>query len=102
MPPISPPDPHTMKFLTALDEFMESQPAGLPEGATDNLKALGQHLRGYSGQAETPGEAETQKAYTDGTGEHFKKAALGEDQPSPGQREFAAAMEQMQAQVQGA
>ena len=106
----NPPDPHTMKFLQAIDAFMESSPR-LPDGAADQLKQLGHHLRGYE-QEQTPGQKEAQKAHapTDGTGAPYQKAATGEDVPSagqhehtsPGQREFLEAAQRMMGEAQSA
>ena len=96
------PDPHTMKFLQAIDAFMESSPR-LPDGASDQLKQLGHHLRGYE-QEQTPGQKEAQKAHapTDGTGAPYTQAATGEDVPSAGQREFLEAAQRMMSEAQGA
>lgn len=98
---IAPPDVHTAKFLNALDEYMESQPR-LPDGASETLKELGQSLRGYHGEGQqSPGEKEVQAARqpTNGTGAPFQQAATGQDVPSPGQREFEAAVSQMRDAV---
>lgn len=84
------PDAHAKKFLDAIDEFMESSPR-LPDGAAASLKELGQTLRGYTDQAQSPGEKAARAAFTNGTGEHYSRAATGQDQPSPGQKEFMAA-----------
>jgi len=98
------PDPSTGKFLAAVNDFMENPPRDLPEGAADQLKAVANALQGYeSADAQlSPGQKEAQKAgasikepHTEGTGNHFRQAALGADQPSPGQREFQKAVEQM-------
>jgi hypothetical protein len=97
---IPPPDPHTAKFLDALDAFMQNPPRDLPEGAADMLKQAGQNLRGYGDtQQQSPGEKEAQK-FTDGTGAPYMHAAKHEDQPSPGQREFEKAMKEAQEAAQ--
>lgn len=98
------PDPATGQFLNAVNNFMENPPRDLPEGVGDQLKAISQALQGYEGIQSnlSPGQKEAEKAgasikdqHTEGTGNHFRKAALGADQPSPGQREFQKAVEQM-------
>jgi len=97
---IAPPDLHTVKFLNALDEFMESSPL-LPDGASDQLKAIGQHLRGYDQADLSPGQKAVKQAQqpTDGTGAPYAQAATGQDLPSPGQREFEQAVSQMRDAV---
>lgn len=98
---IEPPNPHTAKFLNAIDEFMESSPR-LPDGASEQLKELGQHLRGYNELGnESPGQKAVKQAAqpTDGTGAPYNQAATGQDLPSPGQREFEAAVSQMRDAV---
>jgi hypothetical protein len=50
-----------MKFLNAIDEFMESSPL-LPDGASDQLKAIGQHLRGYDQADLSPGQKAVKQA----------------------------------------
>jgi hypothetical protein len=93
---VPPPDPHTAKFLDALDAFMENPPRNMPEGAADMLKQTGQTLRGYNDTGhQSPGELEAQK-FTDGTGAPYSHAAKHEDVPSPGQREFERAVKEVQ------
>lgn len=83
----------TAKLAQAIEQFMENPPRDMPDGLSDQLKELGQGLRGYDGAGEeSPGTREAMKATT-GTGESYKVAATGNDQPSPGQREFDSAME---------
>jgi hypothetical protein len=98
------PDPATGKFLAAVNDFMENPPRDLPEGAADQLKAITQALQGYESQSKelSPGQKQLLEVGgkvvdnpTEGTGNHYSKAALGADQPSPGQREFQAAVEEM-------
>lgn len=97
------PSPHVAEFLNALDKFMENPPRDLPDGFADNAKSLGQQLRGYGDGSElSPGQKEAAAAFTNGTGEHYSKAALGPDQPSPGQREFEAAVEKVRESAFGA
>lgn len=91
------PDPSTAKFLNALNDFMENPPRDLPDGATDQLKSVAESLRGYASPDASPGERAALQAngVTDGTGNHYSKAATGIDKPSPGQLEFQKALEQM-------
>jgi hypothetical protein len=95
---IQPPDPHTAKFLAALNEFVEKSPNRLSDEVTASLKSVGQELQGYAQQSQSPGQKEAAK-YTDGTGNPYGQAALGEDQPSPGQREWQGAIEGMREQL---
>jgi len=86
-------DPHTSKLVQAIEEFMENPPRDMPEELVGQLKELGTGLRGYDGAGEeSPGMREA-ASVTNGTGESYKVAATGDDRPSPGQREFDAAME---------
>jgi hypothetical protein len=94
MPAIAPPDPKTAKFLNALNEFVETSPNQLSDEVKASLLSVGQSLQGYTQTEQSPGEKEAAPHFTDGTGEHYSKAATGLDQPSPGQREFDNAMEQ--------
>lgn len=95
MPPIEPRDVATGKFLNALNEFMENPPRNLPDGAVDSLKAISNSLKGYNDASVSPGEQEVAKAsgITDGTGVPYSQAALDQDAPSPGQREYQNAIE---------
>lgn len=90
MPPIEPTDVTTGKFLNALNEFMENPPRNLPDGTADSLKAISDSLKGYNETSVSPGEREVAKAsgITDGTGVPYSQAALNQDAPSPGQREY--------------
>lgn len=100
MPPL--PSPETREFLNALEGFLENPPRDLPEGAMDTMNQLHSSLKGYTGPGElSPGEQEAMKA---GKGVEklqgsdiavpYDKAALGADQPSPGQKEFQQAVGQ--------
>lgn len=102
MPPIEPPDPATGKFLAALNAFMENPPRNLPDGVADSLKGISDSLKGYDQAAQSPGEREVAEitGATDGTGVPYTKAAMREDQPSPGQQEFEKAMEAAKAAAQ--
>jgi hypothetical protein len=93
---IPPPDVNTGKFLAALDAFMDNPPRDLPDGVVDSLKGVGQSLRGYNADSQSPGEREVAEltGATDGTGVPYPQAARSEDKPSPGQREFQKVMEQ--------
>lgn len=86
-------DPHTLALVQAIEKFMENPPRDMPDGLGDQLKSVGQTLRGYGvGDDISPGMKDAAQA-TDGTGESYKVAATGKDVPSPGQQEFDAAME---------
>jgi hypothetical protein len=91
------PDPATGKFLAALNDFMENPPRDLPETAVGQLKEVATALKGYDTAEISPGQKQALEAggTTEGTGNHYSKAALGEDKPSPGQMEFEKAVAQM-------
>ena len=96
---IPPPDPHTAKFLDALNSFMENPPRDLPENAAEMLKEVSNSLKGYNDTGhKSPGEREAAKV-TDGTGNPYPTAARNEDQPSPGQKEFEKVIKQAQAEA---
>ena len=80
-------DSSTARLLNALQDFSENPPRGVVEA----INELGTNLSGHNGpDTASPGQNEAMKvaAGTDGTGEHFTKAATGIDGPSPGQREY--------------
>jgi hypothetical protein len=89
----------TMRLLQAL-EFFSSRTRGaeLPKGVEEAIqglqKALGQPMPGQ----DTPGARAALKVApgTDGTGENYRKAAIGRDGPSPGQREANGISEEIQ------
>ena len=86
-------DSSTARLLSALQDFSENPPRDLPDGVVEAINELGTNLSGYNGpDTASPGQKEAMKvaAGTDGTGEHFTKAAVGVDGPSPGQREYDA------------
>jgi hypothetical protein len=97
--PISPPTPEVQNFLQALAGFMENPPRDLPDGALDSIKELDHTLRGYTGgSAEAPSagereaiQAQVGKEVSPGMAD-YKNAATGADKPSPGQREYEAAI----------
>jgi hypothetical protein len=95
MPPLEPREVATAKFLNALNEFMENPPRNLPDGTAENLKGISDSLKGYNEASASPGEREAAAVtgVTDGTGAPYSKAALNEDKPSPGQREYQKVME---------
>jgi hypothetical protein len=96
---LPPPDPHTAKFLDALNNFMENPPRDLPDGAAEMLKEVSDSLKGYNDTGhKSPGEQEAAK-FTDGTGNPYPNAAKREDQPSPGQKEFERVIKQAQAEA---
>jgi hypothetical protein len=81
---------------------MENPPRTLPDGVVDSLKTVSDSLKGYNQANQSPGEREVAQltGATDGTGVPYTKAAMREDQPSPGQREFEKAMEAAKAAAQ--
>lgn len=91
------PDPATGKFLAALNDFMENPPRDLPDTAVGQLKEVATALKGHTVGEVSPGQKQALEAggITEATGNHYSKAALGEDKPSPGQQEFEKAVEQM-------
>lgn len=86
------PSPEVKALIEAIDTFGGSNPRDLPDGLLDELKNVGQKLRGYGGdEIYSPGErdvASKQGASSD-VAVDISKAATGHDSPSPGQREFA-------------
>ena len=90
MPPLEPRDVETSKFLNALNDFMENPPRNLPDGTAKTLKEVSNSLKGYAEGEASPGEREAAQiaGATDGTGVPYPRAAIKEDVPSPGQREF--------------
>jgi hypothetical protein len=93
------PDQATGKFLAALNDFMENPPRDLPEAAVGQLKEVATALKGHTVGEMSPGQKQALEAggITEATGNHYSKAALGEDKPSPGQMEFEKAVEQMRS-----
>ncbi len=85
------PTPEVKALLEAIDTFGENPPRDLPEGTIEQLKGVGQQLRGYSGVTEldSPGEKEAKQFASSDSAVPYPKAATGPDQPSPGQRELA-------------
>ena len=83
-------DQSTARLLNALQAFSENPPRDLPDGVVESIKDLSTNLAGYNGpDTASPGQREAAKvAGTDGTGEHFSKAARGVDGPSPGQIQY--------------
>lgn len=102
MPPLEPRDVNTTKFLNALNDFMENPPRDLPDGTADTLKQVSDSLKGYTQSESSPGEREVAElsGATDGTGVPYSKAAVREDAPSPGQREFQRVIKEAKAAAQ--
>lgn len=76
----------------AIEQFEARAPRDLPDGVSQALSSLKESLGTVEpGADDSPGKQAAQEvaAGTDGTGEHYSKAARGSDQPSPGQREAA-------------
>jgi hypothetical protein len=101
---IAPPPYQAKAFMSALEDFIANPPRDLPGGSVEIARSLHRTLRGYVGaEHPSPGEREAINASTNqrslpgapgtrGTGEHYSKAARGVDGPSPGQREYNAAV----------
>jgi hypothetical protein len=77
----------------AIEQFKARSPQNLPDGVTQALDGLRESLSTIEPDAgDSPGRQAAQEVAaggTNGTGEHYSKAARGADQPSPGQREAA-------------
>lgn len=94
------PSPEVRKFMQALEGFMENPPRDLPDGVVDTAKGLLHNLKGYDNNTPeevSPGEKEAAKA-SGGSDEpvSYRDAARGEDEPSPGQKEFQRVQEAAQ------
>ncbi len=78
-----------LRLRQAIEQFKARQPHGLPEGVIKGLDQVVKELGRDEPARDTPGASEVARLApgTDGTGEHFSRAALGNDGPSPGQRE---------------
>lgn len=86
------PSPEVKALIEAIDTFGGANPRDLPDGLLDELKNVGQKLRGYGGEEiHSPGERDAVAKQGQGSdvAVEFSKAATGHDQASPGQREFA-------------
>ena len=79
-----------MRLMQAL-EFFNSRTRGseLPKGVSEAVQGLQKALGQPAPGADTPGARAALKVApgTDGTGENYRKAAVGVDGPSPGQKE---------------
>lgn len=78
------------RLQQAIEQFVGRAPRDLPDGVLDKVKELGTSLSEVTPAPRgSPGMEEAKKVAfgTDGTGEHYSRAAKGPDQPSPGQRE---------------
>lgn len=91
-----PPSRQLKSFIDALDMAFENPPRDLPDGTMELAKELGQRLRGYGGSdGLSPGEKRAQEAAGGSdVAVHFSKAAVGPDQPSPGQQRVEQAVKQ--------
>ena len=79
-----------MRLRQAVEQFQGRAPKNLHDGVMDKLKEVMDELGQFDPSSEdSPGKREARALApgTDGTGEHFRKAARGIDGPSPGQRE---------------
>lgn len=77
------------RLLQAVDQFRSrTENTELPQGTEEALKGLSEALGQPVPDRDTPGgrAAAAASPGTQGTGEHFSKAAKGPDKPSPGQR----------------
>ena len=90
-----------VKLQQAISAFKERAPQDLPDGVMEGLDKIGSSLNDYAPPGgDSPGhraagEAQGQAPGTDGTGEHYSKAAKGPDGPSPGQKEAQRLSEEM-------
>jgi hypothetical protein len=91
-----------VRLNQAIQAFKERAPRDLPPEVLDTLGKVEKGLTDYApNELMGPGKrAALQAQGTDGTGEHYSKAAKGPDGPSPGQRE-ARALAQTIAQARG-
>lgn len=86
------------RLLQALEHFTNRTKGGdLPKGTEEALQALQKALSGPMPGNDSPGQREALSVApgTTGTGEHFSKAALGVDGPSPGQGESKSLSQQI-------
>jgi hypothetical protein len=78
------------RLQQAVEQFQGRAPKNLPDGVMQKLEEVMGELGQFDpSMDDSPGRREVAKVApgTDGTGEHFRKAARGRDGPSPGQRE---------------
>lgn len=80
------------RLAQAIEQFRGRAPRDLPDGVLDSINDIYSQLTDtYPDMGESPGKQAAKSAGlapgTDGTGEHYSKAAQGPDGPSPGQRE---------------
>ena len=78
------------RLQQAVEQFQGRAPRNLPDGVMDKLTEVMTELGQFDTDADdSPGKREVRALApgTDGTGEHYSKAAKGADGPSPGQRE---------------
>ena len=87
------------RLLDAIERYQGRTSKGEPkQGVSEALQGLLKAL-GTDGPArDTPGAREARRVApgTDGTGEHYSKAAIGRDGPSPGQREARSLSQEIQ------
>jgi hypothetical protein len=91
------------RLSQAIDAFNQRPPPDMPEGFAEKLSAVSESMKA-AGPAEqlSPGQQDVRKAShggTDGTGESYKTAARGPDQPSPGQREARGGPRNMSSEI---
>lgn len=82
------------RLQQAIEQFEGRAPQNLPDGVMDRLKEVSRELQSFDPVGDSPGHRDAREAApgTDGTGEHYSRAAKGPDGPSPGQREAAGAV----------
>jgi len=89
-----------VRLQQAISAFRDRAPQDLPEGVMSGLDEIENMLGEYAPAETSPGHRAAQSAQglapgTDGTGEHYRKAAKGPDGPSPGQKEATRLSEEM-------
>lgn len=89
---------HEQRLLQAIQNYSTGSKGGeLPKGIEEALAGLTKVLSSPAPGKDSPGAREALKVApgTTGTGESIKKAALGIDGPSPGQREAQSLSQQI-------
>ena len=79
-----------LRLQQAVEQFQSRAPRDLPDGVMDKLGEVMQELGSFDNVGnDSPGKRDVASVTsgTEGTGEHYSKAAKGPDGPSPGQRE---------------
>lgn len=73
------------RLLQALETYSGRAKGKAPEAVAEAIKGLTEALSAPVPSRDTPGNREALKVTPGATGEHFSKAATGEDKPTPGQ-----------------